>query len=164
MVVLCKAWSCYDSPSWLKYYAKVSHFCCIAATVEAQDTTGHCICRGLQQLQIASLGPEANTPVLKMTYLCVLVCTGEGMWSQWHVLRWEVSQEGRQWGRKERQQLEGRDVWSRYQSKTIPSTVWPSHFIQILSVCFEYRYVHSYETSKHLQEVLYVPVCADVDW
>ena len=30
-----------------------------------------------------------------VTYLCVLVCTGEGMWSQLQVLMWEVSQEDR---------------------------------------------------------------------
>ena len=38
----------------------------------------------------------------------------------------------------------------------------PTHSIQILSVRFEYRYVHGYETSKYLQEVLYVPVCVVV--
>jgi len=48
--------------------------------------------------------------MLKMTYLHVLVWAGEGVWSQWQVLRWEVSQEGRKWGRKGRQQLEGRDI------------------------------------------------------
>ena len=51
----------------------------------------------LQQPQVASLGSEANTPMLQMAYLCVLVWAGEGVWSQWQVLRWEVSLEGRQW-------------------------------------------------------------------
>jgi len=55
----------------------------------------------LQQPQIASLSSEANTPTLQMTYLCVLVWAGEGVWSQWQVLRWEVSLEGRQWEREE---------------------------------------------------------------
>jgi len=64
----------------------------------------------LQHLQIASLSSEVSIPMLKMTYLHVLVWAGEGVWSQWQVLRWEVSQEGRKWGRKGRQQLEGRDI------------------------------------------------------
>jgi len=42
-----------------------------------------------------------------MTYLCVLVWAGERVWSQWQVLKWEVSQEGQQWERMEKQELEG---------------------------------------------------------
>ena len=55
----------------------------------------------LQQPQIASLGSEANTPMLQMTYLRVLVWAGEGVRSQWQVLRWEVSLEGQHWEREE---------------------------------------------------------------
>jgi len=39
--------------------------------------------------------------MLQMAYLCVLVWAGEGVWSQWQVLRWKVSLEGRQWKREE---------------------------------------------------------------
>ena len=55
------------------------------------------IAEWLQQPQTASLLSKANTLMLQMAYLCVLVWAGEGVWSQWQVLRWEVSLEGRQW-------------------------------------------------------------------
>ena len=76
----------------MKMMAKISHFHCFAASIELET----CPAEWLQQLQIASLGSEANTPMLKMTYLCVLVWAGEGVWSHWQVLRWEGSREDRQ--------------------------------------------------------------------
>ena len=59
------------------------------------------IAEWLQQPQTASLLSKANTLMLQMAYLCVLVWAGEGVWSRWQVLRWEVSLEGRQWEREE---------------------------------------------------------------
>jgi len=89
--------------------------------------------------------------MLKITYLCVLVWAGEGVWSQWQVLRWEVSHEGRQWGRKEKQQL-GEEMCEAGTNQEQFQGLFdhPTRSIQTVCVCFEYKNVHSYETRKHL--------------
>ena len=45
-----------------------------------------------------------------MTYLCVVVWAGEGVWSQWQVLSLGVSQEDQKGGEEEGEDLERQEI------------------------------------------------------